>query len=78
MSWTYYLQAALSLLLLLGIMVAFLKWGKWIRNRQYVSQMKILDRLALDPHVSLVIVEIREHSYVAAIANKDFKLLRKL
>ena len=75
---SYYLQALVSLLILLGVMAAFLKWGKWVRKQKYTSEMKVVDRLSLDPSVTLFIVDIRNQSFVAAVGGKDLKLLRKL
>ena len=78
MSISYYLQAAFSLLIILGVMAAFLKWGKWVNKQKYTSEMKVVDRLSLDPSVTLFIVEIRNQSFVAAVGGKDLKILRKI
>ena len=78
MSIVYYIKAILSLLFILGVLYAVLWWVKKFQKIKYASEMKIIDKLALSPGVSLMVVQIKGDSYVAGVSGKELSLLRKI
>ena len=62
----------------MGVLYAALRWGQWAQKKKYSSEMKIVDRLSLAPNIALLIVQIRDESYIAGLGGKDLKFLRKI
>lgn len=78
MTLDYYLQLMGWLALLIGILFAVLYLSRTYRIRHYHGNIKIVDRLPIDTQVSLLVVEVRQKTYLMSLGGKDLKLLRCL
>ncbi len=78
MSLGYYVQALISLGAVLALMYFFLRMSKSYHAKQYRGEMKVVDRIAVDQSVSLVIVEVRGRSLLMSVAGKQLHLLERL
>lgn len=75
MTLNYYLQLVGWLALLIVILYVVIYLGRTYRIRHYHGNIKIIDRLPVDTQVSLLVVEVRQKSYLMSLGGKDLKLL---
>ena len=75
MTLEYYLQLEGWLALLFAILYAVLYLSKSYRIRHYHGNIKVVDRLPIDTQVSILVVEVRDKSYLMSLGGKELKLL---
>ncbi len=73
----YYLQVSLGFLVLGGVMLAVLQFSKQLHAKKYTGDIKVKDRLPVDPGVSLLIVRVRDQEMLLSIANKSVTILKE-
>jgi flagellar biogenesis protein FliO len=73
-----YIQTIVTLVFFAGILVGLLWLSKFFQKKKYAGNIKVVDRLAIDHGVSLVIVEIREEEYLMSVGGKELRLLSKI
>ncbi|MCP4049606.1 MAG: FliO/MopB family protein [bacterium] len=77
MTASYYVQVIITLSLFAGLLLILLKYSKKLTNQRFSSEIKIIDRKAVDAGATLLIVEIRGQQYIMSAGNKNINLLHK-
>ncbi len=75
---SYYIKAIFSLAVVLGVLYVILRASRALHKHHFSGEMKVIDRLALEQGVSLVIVKVRNQELLVSLAGKELKILDKL
>lgn len=70
-----YFKILCSLIILFGILFGFVKLSKVVKTKKFTGELKIIDRLPIDSHVSLMIVKVRSQEMLISVGGKDVKVL---
>ena len=49
-----------------------------LKNKKYVQEIKVTDRVALENGVALVIVNVRGQDYLMSVGGKEVNVVEKL
>ena len=74
----YYLQLIVTLSILIAVSIGVLRYTKVIQKKKFSGEIQVLDRLAIDTNVTLMIVDVRHQQYLLSVGGKDVKVLEKI
>ena len=78
MSPLYLVQVCITLILFCCILYFGLRFSRHIHHKKYSGELKILDRVPVDNNVSLLVVEVRDKTYLLGVTSKQINLIEKL
>ena len=78
MTLQYYLQVAVSVGVLIGILIITTKFSKNIQKKKYSCEMVIKDRLTLANQSTLFIIKIRDKEFLLSATSRDIQVLADL
>lgn len=77
MSFSYYLQVIVSLLVFVGVLYGVLHVSKRLKLQKYTGEIKVKDRLSIDNGVSLMIVTVKNQEIFLSVTQKNVKVIKK-
>ncbi len=75
---SYLVQLFLSILIMMGLLLAILAITKKVQRKRYSGTMAIKDRLSVDNGIALLIVDIRGKEYLMSVGGREAHLLKEL
>ena len=77
-STVFYLKTILALGAILAVLYTVLQVSKRYHHQHYRGEMKVVDRLTVDQHSTLLIVDIRGKELLLSSSGKEITLLERL
>jgi len=74
----YYIKLFISLAVIVGVLSLILKLSKSFHQKKYSGSISIIDRLGVDIGVTLLVVKIKNQTFLMSVGGKDIKLLKEL
>lgn len=74
---SYYIQLLLTMSVLIVILVIALKLTRFLHTKKYTGDIQVVDRLAIDQNVALLLVEMDDRQYFLSLSNKNVTVLDK-
>lgn len=74
----YYLKLIVTLSILIIVAIGVLKYTRIIQKKKFLGEIQVLDRLAIDNNVTLLIVNVRHQNYFISVGGKEVKVLEKI
>lgn len=78
MSAHYYLQLLVALGVMLGILVLVQRLGRFMYQKKYQGDIKVIDRAVVDASVSFVIMSIRGKEYLVGVGGKEIQVFEEI
>lgn len=78
MSLQYLLQVTLTLAVLSAGLYLIMRFANSVQKKKYTGDISILDRRAIDPNVTLMVVSVKSQNYLISVGGKEVKLLKEL
>ncbi len=78
MTLSYYVQLVLTLAVFVAVLYAVVLGSRYLQKKTYAGELKLVDRLAVDTNVSLVVGDYLGSRYFLSVGGKDIKLVEKL
>ena len=75
MSMSYYIQVAVSCIILSIILYWALKFSKSMQKKRYSGEINIVDRISIDTGVTLILVHIHDKTLLLGVGNRNVKVL---
>eukprot|EP01047_Picozoa_sp_COSAG01_P000129 COSAG01_NODE_2_length_63927_cov_1357.611941_14_plen_80_part_00 len=75
MSLAYYFKVCLVLAAFVLVLGLALYFSRKVQRKRYTGDIKILDRMAVNQHVSLILVSAKEKQFFIGVGSKDVRCL---
>lgn len=75
---SYYLQAGGAIVVLFFVLLAALRMSKMLQKKKYSGDIKVIDRVAVDQGVTLLMVQIEKQRLLLGLGGKEIQVLKQL